>query len=135
MARLFKYTSILVLFFMLSACAASAAAQADAVHLTTADAGKTVVLKPGDSLDITLEGNPSTGYTWETTSQDLKTLKQNGEIEALPAKDTKMGASQMLVLHFSAVSAGQETLKLVYHRPWEKGVEPASTFEINITVQ
>jgi inhibitor of cysteine peptidase len=135
MTGLFKFTSIIVLFLMLSACAANASVQADPVHLALQDANKTVTLKPGDSLEIELEGNPSTGYIWESATQVLKTLKQSGETEFLPAKVNLPGAPQMMVLYFTAVNPGQETLQLVYHRSWEKDTPPAKTFEVTIVVK
>ncbi|MBN1505566.1 MAG: protease inhibitor I42 family protein, partial [Sedimentisphaerales bacterium] len=35
---------------------------------------------------------------------------------------------------FKAVHPGQMTLKLVYRRPWEEGVEPLKTFSLQVTV-
>ncbi len=135
MYHLFQFTSILFLVVLLSACSAQASAQTGPRHLTQKDAGKTVSLQAGDNLVIELEGNPSTGYSWETASQNLKTLKQAGEPEIKAADQKLIGAPQMILLHFTATNAGQETLKLVYHRSWEKNTEPAKTFEVNIIVK
>ena len=38
-------------------------------------------------------------------------------------------------VRFEAVEAGQMDLRLVYHRPWETGVEPLETFTVQVTVQ
>jgi hypothetical protein len=35
------------------------------ISLTETDAGRTIAMKKGDTLLVTLEGNPSTGYNWE----------------------------------------------------------------------
>ncbi|MDR3572448.1 MAG: protease inhibitor I42 family protein [Anaerolineaceae bacterium] len=41
----------------------------------------------------------------------------------------------MLLLNFTAASAGQQTLTLVYRRPWEKNAAPASTYTVNVVVK
>ncbi len=51
------------------------------------------------------------------------------------AQSNLPGASAMEVLRFEAAGAGQTTLKLVYHRPWEKDVEPLQTFSIEVVVK
>jgi predicted secreted protein len=135
MKTLFKLTLVVLAMLSLYACSAKAAAQPGSVILTEKDAGKTIEITNGDTFAIELEGNPSTGYNWEPESQELKHLKLVGEIEAKPASLDKMGAPQTIVLHFQAVSAGSETLMLVYHRSWEKGIDPLQTYEVTIVVK
>ena len=45
------------------------------------------------------------------------------------------GAGGWEIFRFKAVSAGQMTLQLVYHRAWEEGVEPANTFSIDVVIR
>lgn len=45
-----------------------------------------------------------------------------------------LGAEGKMILRFKGVAPGKINLKLVYHRPWEKDVEPLETFVINIEV-
>jgi len=52
-----------------------------------------------------------------------------GKIEFAPESGL-LGAPGKQILRFEAVGLGQSTLKLVYHRPWEKGVEPAREFSV-----
>ncbi len=40
-----------------------------------------------------------------------------------------------MTLTFKALQAGTATLTLVYHRPWETGVEPIDTFTVTVTVR
>ncbi len=103
------------------------------VAIGAADAGKTISLRQGDTLVVTLDGNTTTGYTWEA-SQAVSTLKQVGTAEFVPSSN-KLGAPGQITLKFQAVQAGQGTLNLVYQRPFEKGVQPAKTFTINVTVR
>lgn len=102
------------------------------VQLTAADDGTTVEIETGQVLSITLEANPTTGYTWEVTeSPSEQVLKQVGEIEFEPESDL-IGAGGVQLIKFKVVNAGQTSLKLVYHRPWEMDVEPLETFSINV---
>jgi predicted secreted protein len=39
------------------------------------------------------------------------------------------------VFRFEAVEAGETLIELVYHRPWEEGVEPLETFSIQVIVR
>jgi inhibitor of cysteine peptidase len=104
------------------------------VKVTDKEAGGSVEVAKGGTLEITLEGNPTTGYTWEVESVDDKILKQDGEPE-FKAESDAVGAGGMVTLKFKAEEAGETDLKLVYHRPWEEGEDPAETFEVSVTVK
>jgi inhibitor of cysteine peptidase len=93
----------------------------------------TISVTTGRFLVITLEGNPTTGYTWEVTEPlDDQVLRQVGEIAFVPESDL-IGAGGVQIATFEAVGAGEATIKLVYHRPWETEVEPLDTFTVNVT--
>ncbi len=101
------------------------------VRLSAKDDGRQTELNEGQLLLISLEGNPSTGYMWEVEEGSEKIIRQVGEIEFHSESDL-LGAPGKQIMRFQAVGPGQTTLKLVYHRPWEKGVEPAKTFSIQV---
>lgn len=124
--------TILLLIFLLTACNSNLAR---VVTVSEKDAGKTIELKTGQTLVVSLEGNPSTGYTWETENKDLKTLELTGLPEFKAAKSGVAGSPGIITRRFQVVAAGQEPLKLVYHRSWETGVEPAKTFELTVLVR
>ena len=111
-------------------------AQTREVSLSESDDGSQVELKKGDTLVVTLEGNPTTGYLWEVEEPGSITgvLQQAGESEFKASSDA-LGAGGTETLRFKATDAGQATLKLVYHRPWETGVEPLETFQVQVTVR
>jgi inhibitor of cysteine peptidase len=119
----------LVLAIALAACTSAA----DAIILHAEDAGKTVELAIDQELVIELEGNPSTGYSWEVGALDSAVLAPVGEAEFTPESDL-VGAGGIMVLRFQAVAAGESELSLVYHRPWEEDVEPLETFTITVIV-
>ena len=104
------------------------------VKVTEKEAGESVEVAKGGTLEITLEGNPTTGYTWEVESVDDKVLKLEGE-PAFEAASEAVGAGGMMTLKFTAEGAGKTDLKLVYHRSWEEDEDPAETFEVSVTVK
>ncbi len=103
--------------------------------LSVADNGKTVTIQTGDRLVITLDGNPSTGYTWEAKDLDISMFEQVGEARFESSNSNLVGAGGTLTLTFKALKAGASALALVYHRPWETGVEPLEIFTVNVTVK
>jgi inhibitor of cysteine peptidase len=109
---------------------------AETVDVNEADDGGQIELELGKLLVVTLESNPSTGYRWELVENNNFVLKQFGETE-FKSSDTSepplVGAGGWEIFRFKAVSAGQTTLELIYHRPWED-VEPLKTFSIQVTV-
>jgi len=105
------------------------------MNISESDTGKTIRLKKGETLVVTLQGNVTTGYRWEIESQQPPPhLQQIGHPEVTPASELA-GAPGTIVLKFTAIKAGQAPLKLIYHRAWEKGVPPAKTYEVTVVVE
>jgi len=98
------------------------------------DDGREITLQKGQNLTIKLEGNPTTGYSWEIVETEGAILQQVGEPE-FEAESDLLGAPGTQTLRFEAVETGQMELKLVYQRPWETDVEPVETFTVQVTVQ
>jgi len=107
------------------------------VNVDEDDADSQVELEQGQILVVTLESNPTTGYRWEQVENQESILQQMGEAE-FKQSDTGgpplVGAGGWEIFRFKAISAGQTSLKLVYNRPWEEGVEPINTFSIEVVV-
>jgi predicted secreted protein len=101
------------------------------VKLGAEDDGRQVELKEGQVLVVSLEGNPSTGYTWELAGADEKVLRQKGEVEFEP-ESPLLGAPGKQIMRFEALGEGRADLDLVYRRPWEKGAKPARTFSLQV---
>ena len=108
----------------------------DEVQLTAADDGSTVKLKTGQIVTVTLEANPTTGYTWAVAepSDGQIVLRQVGELEFEPESDL-IGAGGVQIIKFEVVNPGQTVLTLVYHRPWETDVAPLKTFAVYVVAR
>jgi inhibitor of cysteine peptidase len=104
------------------------------VSLSEEDSGSTVELRAGDTMEVVLDGNPTTGFEWETADVDASVLNQLGDPGFEPYTNL-MGSGGKFTFRFEAVASGQTLLKLVYHRPWETDVPPEKTFEVTVTVQ
>jgi len=127
--------SILVAVLALVVVAgASGCAAESALALEGKDDGRDVTLQKGQTLTIKLEGNPTTGYSWEVVESNDAILQQVGEAEFEPESDL-LGAPGTQTLRFEAMETGQMELKLVYRRSWETDVEPLETFTVQVTVQ
>ena len=104
------------------------------VQLTEKDTCRMVEITAGDILEISLRGNPTTGYTWEVYTFDRAVLKQVGKIE-FKADRKARGAGGKFTLRFEATSPGKTLLRLIYRRPFEKDIPPVNTFEATISVK
>jgi inhibitor of cysteine peptidase len=127
--RIVSFALVLVLIFMTAGCGTKPAT------LTIDDNDKTVSAKVGGQITIELEGNPSTGYTWEEKDVDTSILKQEGEVEFKSSNPGLIGSGGTMTLTFKAVKAGTTALNLIYHRPWETDVKPESTFSVTVVVK
>jgi len=108
------------------------------INVDEKDDGSQVELEQGRILVVTLESNPTTGYRWEQVETQESILQQMGEAEFKPSETggpPLVGAGGWEIFRFKAISAGQMTLQLVYHRPWEEGVEPLKTFSLQVVVR
>ncbi|MFW6136221.1 MAG: protease inhibitor I42 family protein [Chloroflexota bacterium] len=122
----------LIVMFGVIPILAFSCVRSGAVTLHARDDGSQVELAEGQSLVISLEGNPTAGCTWETVEYDEQILRQVGEPSFTPESDA-LGAPGTQVLRFEAVGEGRTTLRLVYHRPWEDA-EPERTFSVEVVV-
>ncbi len=124
-----------ILSMALTGCAATPIPKT--IQIVKADAGKTIEVAKGDSVEVTLRGNPTTGYSWNLISGKDAVLKQVGHptYRQDPAPQGKVGVGGNFTFRFEATEVGTAQLKFVYERPWEKDVPPAQTHEVIIYVR
>lgn len=123
----------LIITAILLATSACSSGQPAPVSLSAADDGKTIELKKGQTLQIALDGNPTTGYSWIPLAMEPALVEQVGEADYKP-DSSLVGSPGMLTLKFKATSTGKGVLHLDYKRSWEKGVQPLKSFEVNLVV-
>jgi len=127
--RAFLTVAIAAVLVGTSACGSGAA------QLTESDSGDEVTIGVGKELQVELESNPSTGYSWLVSELDSEILSQEGEPSFEPADDEEtVGAPGREIFHFKGASAGETTLRMEYVRPWELE-EPEREFEVTVKVE
>jgi len=130
-----KNAIVMLLTILILAIACSTSKEVKVVASAT---GSLVELRKGQILVFTLESNPTTGFQWEVIKNDESVLQQKGEAE-FKSSDTSnppaSGKGGTETFRFDAQSAGNVILKLVYHRSWEKEVEPLKTFTLHVVVR
>lgn len=101
-----------------------------------ARAGSETRMLRGQLLAIELDSNASTGYAWEVV-EDGGPLLEPAPVPAstAPATPPMPGAGGTARWRYRAVQAGTTTLRLVYRRSWEKGVEPVHTATYRVVVE
>ncbi len=129
-----KILSLVTLAVMLI-LAAACGSPAKQINLTAADKDSQVEVKTGAQIIVTLDGNPSTGFTWEAKDLDTTMFEQVGDPTFNSSNPGLVGSGGTLTLTFTALKAGTAALTLVYHRPWETGVDPTDTFAVTVTVK
>jgi len=96
------------------------------------DAGTALSLAVGERLMVALPGNPSTGYTWEVQAEP-------SVVRAVPGlgflgDTTMIGAGGIFYFRYLAAAPGEDTLVLVYRRPWEP-TPSDKTFALGVVVR
>jgi inhibitor of cysteine peptidase len=104
------------------------------VNLGAADNGKTVQLAPNAIVQITLDSNVTTGYSWKLVPLESRVIEQTKQ-EYIAPESQKAGAGGREVWTFTARAAGQTSLRLEYVRPWETNVAPVKAFQVTLDVR
>jgi inhibitor of cysteine peptidase len=104
------------------------------INATQADNGSAVKLQSREGLSVSLSITTGTGYSWRVVRIDRKVLRQDGQPTLVRGDHPMPGASATEVFRFMAAGTGTTQLELDYVRPWEKGVAPARTFRLEVTV-
>lgn len=95
-----------------------------------------VELTVGQSVTVTLPGNPTTGFVWSVAEcSDVVQVELAFEQQAPQSVPPLCGRPRATVATLTGQKAGQGVVKLVYARPWEKGKAPAATRILNATVK
>lgn len=128
-SKFFTFNILLFSIMLLTACSSQN------TNLTLADRGTQVEIKEGLEITITLDGNPSTGYTWEVKDLDTDMFQQVGEPVFESSNPGMVGSGGTLTLTFKTLKVGTNSLTLIYHRPWETEVDPIDTYTVTIVVK
>lgn len=90
--------------------------------------------KVGQPVMIRLPGTAGTGYSWQLSSPACAVLPLVFSQQIESSTDGRVGGPSEWVFTFAAEGPGTCNLAFQYLRPWERGVAPAETRTIAITV-
>ena len=111
---------------------AAAPAAAKEVRLNDGDNGKTVKVAVDGTVTLTLESNPTTGFSWtgvdKVDKAILKLERNDYKQNASPAGMVGVGGRDTIV--YRALKKGKAKIDLTYMQPWE----PDSKFNTNYSV-
>jgi inhibitor of cysteine peptidase len=95
-----------------------------------------VSLKVGAVLEVRLEANHTTGYSWVAAPVVNPVLVRQGAAKYEEhSTGGKAGVGGVEVWRFKAIKAGKQGLQFEYRRPWEKGSPPAKLVTFSVTVE
>ena len=132
------FVLIVALVAVAGAVCGSASASDGPTKLGEPDNGKAYTVKVGDTIEVALPGNATTGFAWAAalSEEDAALLEQVGEPAYVSdsTDESLVGVGGVYTFTFKAIAEGQANLKLVYARSWED-VDPEAKFEVEVTVE
>ena len=121
------------IIFLSTACAKSTP-QSKIIQVDENNDKGTVELRVGDQIEISLPGNPTTGYSWTISTVDKTILEPLGEPEYKPKGDA-LGAGGRFTLRLKAIAAGETWVEMTYSQSFNKeNVPPGNIYHILVKV-
>ena len=98
-------------------------------------ATETVTIATGDSLEIALCSNPSTGFTWEEPTWEGAATLEVVSRQDLEPIDAVPGAAGQEAFTFRSTAPGETIVHFDYSQPWAGGTKGAWTLDLTVNVE
>ena len=134
--ELVRVTALLgaILLLHVSGAVAAETGKADAMQsLTEADNGRTVDLRVGESVRLTLPENATTGYRWTVDHLDREVVDPAGSEPHYAGG--AVGSAGQVTFDFKAKKAGSGEVALKYWRHFEGDGSIAKRFSVRINAK
>jgi inhibitor of cysteine peptidase len=95
--------------------------------------GESITAGVGQRFAVELDGNPTTGYSWQLTADPGAQVRLLDE--GFAPSGGQIGSGGVQRFTFEAIATGSTTLAFGYVRPWETGVAPVKTAQFPVTVK
>jgi predicted secreted protein len=126
--RLYLFLAMLMVTLLFIPAVAS-----DAQVLDENSGGEVMVIVEGQSLELSLPSNPSTGFSWQYFPEPDSSILKETAHEYRGGESNLIGAGGREYWTFQAAGTGSSTLSLAYMRPWESRM-PEKIFKLEIKV-
>jgi inhibitor of cysteine peptidase len=122
------------LLALLAVACAAQMASAETKVVTDDDKGSTIQMKMGDTLEVRLSANPSTGYMWYLHPKSTALLRLSRQTQT-ESTEPGVGRPIVQIFTFEPKRVGDGILLLRYVRSWEKPVLGEKQFTLNVSVE
>ncbi len=130
-----RWVLCVVSVILLSVCSGGCSRSAMTISADKSYSGRTLDLRVGDGVKVTLAENPTTGYKWEFLSKPEPICVIVTDAYVANTAIGTVGSGGVHNWDFRAVDKGTTTVSLAYRRPWEKDVAPVQTFTLTLVVK
>jgi predicted secreted protein len=97
------------------------------------DPSSTIRVKNGDEFVISLESNPTTGYSWEESSDSSMVSLVNVDYQQDEAEEGMVGVGGKEFFTYRALQSGETKIEMVYGQHWDGGeVDAPQVFTVII---
>ena len=100
------------------------------ITISESNQGQTIKAKPGDTLGICLEENPTAGFRWrlDSAAEAICTLRR----DAFEPGHAAVGQAGVHRWWFNVITEGRATITLSYGRGWERPKSASRTFILHL---
>lgn len=99
--------------------------------------GQSIKITRGESFCLKLKENPSTGYSWQLNFNKGLSLVNSNYYPPVPLNNAQkfiVGASGNHLWKIKALAKGDQQIKGIYGRPWEKQTGKDRIFRLKVIV-
>jgi inhibitor of cysteine peptidase len=101
------------------------------LRFTASKSGESAEIPKGESFEISLPENPTTGFRWKITATGEPVSTMIGE-DFRPG--IAVGGQGIHSWRFRTIQAGESEIAMVLQRSWEAPAKPAKTFALRVVV-
>ncbi len=139
-ASAFLVCTLLATLVALVGCATTAAGQASVEvscddFATRNEIESEVGINAGETLQVSLCANPTTGFVWEDAEIANPDILQQVERRFVAPTGDRAGAPGSEVWTFKGLAKGTTSVSMGYSRPWEGGEKGQWRFNLTVTVR
>jgi inhibitor of cysteine peptidase len=102
--------------------------------LSEADDGRVIRLAPGESIEVLLPENATTGFRW-SLDRTVEPVLHLAHESAVPARGAGVGAGGARRFRFGADQIGDTELRLELSRAWEGRGSTTKRFGVRVEVR